>query len=271
MDGSGPLVQQLAVERWGQGRPVLLLHGIGASSRYWHRLRAVSSGYRAVAPDLLGFGSSPRPLDIGYDVHDHLAALLPLMRADTVIVAHSTGAVLAAAIAASRPDLVTAMLLVGAPVYQDVADAQREVSRLGFLARVTASGSRLGRLSGVVLHSLVKPVSPWLPSDLPKEVVEDFWKHSWTSYSRTLRRVVVGHPIVPDLMNMAVPCTLLYGRSDRTASTGPLPELLHRNPLLRHVQVDGGHHLPAQAPRVVADALGQMLGQPPRPKTSSGA
>lgn len=267
----GSVVQQLAVERWGEGRPVLLLHGIGASSRYWHQLRAVSSGYRAVVPDLLGFGSSPRPPDVDYDVHDHLAALLPLMRTDTVVVAHSTGAVLAAAIATSRPDLVTAMLLVGAPVYQDVADAQREVRRLGFLAHVTASGSRIGRLSGVALHSLVRPVSPWLPSDLPKEVVEDFWKHSWTSYSRTLRQVVVGHPIVRDLTDISVPCTLLYGRSDRTASTGPLPELLHRNSLLRHLQVEGGHHLPAQAPKVVADALGQVLGQLPRPEKGSKA
>lgn len=101
------------MDRWGDGPPVLLVHGIGGSARYWRPLAEVSTGYRATAPDLLGFGRSPRPDDSAYDVGDPLDALLPLVAPGSVVVAHSTGAVLAAALATARPDLVSALLLVG--------------------------------------------------------------------------------------------------------------------------------------------------------------
>jgi pimeloyl-ACP methyl ester carboxylesterase len=238
---------------------VLLLHGIGGSSRYWRPLAEVSGGYRATAPDLLGFGRSPKPEHSTYDVQEHLATLLPLVEPGSVVVAHSTGAVLAAALAAARPDLVSALLLVGAPLYADVPSARREVRRLGLLAQVTASGEVAGRLAELVLHGMVQPLSRWLPLRLPTEVVEDFWRHSWASYSRTLRRVVVGHPAVPDLERLSVPCTLLYGAQDTTVSRQPLTALLASNSALRHVEVAGGHHLPVQDPRALADVLEQVL------------
>jgi pimeloyl-ACP methyl ester carboxylesterase len=250
---------ELAVDRWGDGPPVLLLHGIGGSARYWRPLAEVSGGYRATAPDLLGFGRSPKPDHSAYDVQDHLCTLLPLVEPGSVVVAHSTGAVLAAALAAARPDLVSALLLVGAPLYADLPSARTEVRRLGFLARVTASGEVAGRLAMVLMHGLIQPLSPWLPLGLPTEVVEDFWRHSWTSYSRTLRRVVVGHPAVPDLERLSMPCTLLYGARDTTASRQPLAALVAGNCALRHVEAAGGHHLPVQDPRSVADVLEQVL------------
>jgi pimeloyl-ACP methyl ester carboxylesterase len=254
----------LFVERWGDdGPPVVLLHGIGGSSRYWHGLAAVAGGYRATAPDLLGFGRSPRPDQARYDVEEHLAHLEPLIAPGSVVVAHSTGAVLAAALAVRRPDLVKALLLIGAPLCADVPEARREVRRLGLLARVTAAGEMLGRLTMIVLHTLVQPLSRWLPLGLPREVVEDFWKHSWRSYSRTLRRVVVGHPSVPDLEQLAVPCTLLYGADDSVASRNRLAELLRRNARLTHLTVPGTHHLPVRQPERVADALSQLLGRLP--------
>lgn len=254
-----PAAPELAVERWGAGPPVLLLHGIGGSARYWRPLAEVSTGYRAVAPDLLGFGRSPRPEDRPYDVDAHLEALLPLVARGSVVLAHSTGAVLAAALAARRPDLVRALLLVGAPLYADVASARREVRKLGALARFTASGEVAGRVAMVLLHTLVRPLSALLPLGLPPAVVQDFWEHSWTSYSRTLRQVVIDHPAVPDLAATDVPCTLVYGRTDRTASHAPLPGLLAANPALRAVELPGGHHLPAQDPARIAQLLTAQL------------
>ena len=55
------------MHRWGSGEPtVVFLHGLGASSRYWSKLGEISHNYQAIAPDLLGFGRSPKP-DIRYD------------------------------------------------------------------------------------------------------------------------------------------------------------------------------------------------------------
>lgn len=244
---------------WGHGRPVLFLHGIGGSGRYWRSLARVSHGYSAAAPDLLGFGQSPRPADSAYDVDAHLGAILPVAPPRSVVVAHSTGAILALALASRHPDRVEELLLIGAPLYEDVAQARRQVRQLGPLARVTASGEVAGRAAMVVLHGLVKPVSRLLPTGPPREVVEDFWQHSWTSYSRTLRNVVIGHPAVPLISSLRMPCTLLYGVDDSTASRPSSQRLRQLNRRLRVLQVSGGHHVAVQDPHVVAEALREVL------------
>lgn len=75
--GSAVSGDSLFVARWGHGPDVVFLHGLGASSsRYWEPLAAASSGCRATAPDLLGFGRSPSPPEGSYDVDCHLGALM---------------------------------------------------------------------------------------------------------------------------------------------------------------------------------------------------
>ena len=257
------MAPQLCTRTWGHGRPVLFLHGIGGSGRYWQPLAQVSRGYNAVAPDLLGFGRSPWPADSAYDVDAHLDALLPVAPPRSVVVAHSTGAVLAMALATRHPDRVEKLMLIGAPLYEDPAQARREVRRLGTLARVTASGEVAGRAAMVVLHGLVQPFSRLLPMGLPHDVVDDFWRHSWTSYSRTLRNVVVGSPAVPLISTLRMPCTLLYGAEDSTAYRPSTQRLRQLNPQLRVLTTNGGHHVAVQEPAAVAHALSGVLADPP--------
>ena len=242
---------------------MLFLHGIGGSGRYWQPLAEVSGGYTGVAPDLLGFGRSPWPADSTYDVDAHLEALLPVAPTRSVVVAHSTGALLAVALAARHPDRVETLMLIGAPLYEDLAQARREVRRLGPLARVTASGEVAGRAAMVVLHGLVQPLTRLLPLGLPEPVVEDFWRHSWTSYSRTLRSVVIGCPVAPLLAALTMPCTLLYGTDDTTAYRPPTHRLDQLNSRLRVLEIAGGHHVAVQDPAVVAEALSDVLTIPP--------
>jgi len=55
---------RVALTRHGEGKPVLLLHGIypGASSFEWrHVVPALAEHHRVIAVDLLGFGRSDRP------------------------------------------------------------------------------------------------------------------------------------------------------------------------------------------------------------------
>src|SRR6201999_314218 len=47
---------------WGEGRPLLLLHGGAGSWRHWIRnLEALNPGRRILAPDLPGLGESAAP------------------------------------------------------------------------------------------------------------------------------------------------------------------------------------------------------------------
>ena len=55
--------------RAGSGEPVVLLHGLGASSYSWRfAVPALADRFDVIAPDLPGFGRSDKPWDHDYSV-----------------------------------------------------------------------------------------------------------------------------------------------------------------------------------------------------------
>lgn len=67
----------LSVKRLGQGRPVLLLHGLFSSAqvnwiRFGHARALANAGFEAIMPDLRGHGDSAKPHDPAAWPHDVL-------------------------------------------------------------------------------------------------------------------------------------------------------------------------------------------------------
>jgi pimeloyl-ACP methyl ester carboxylesterase len=186
----------------------MYVHGLGASSRYWSVLADHTPAHAGIAPDLLGFGRSPKPPGSTYDVAAHLERLLPIVPADAVLIGHSTGAILAGAVAHAAAGRVRVLLLLGLPAFPDEATARREVGRLGTMARLTASGSWAAEavcMTMCTLRPLLIPIAPKLTRDVPAEVAGDFLRHTWASYSGTLRNVVLRHPAVDDPGELDLP------------------------------------------------------------------
>jgi len=261
---AGPVT--LAVRRWGSGPPVVFLHGLGASRRFWDLVADESDGYQGVAPDLLGFGRSPHPGHASYDVATHLAALEPLVADGAIVVGHSTGSILAAAFAAAHPEKVAALLLVSLPAYPDLAHARRDVAGLGAMARWTVNASPLGVISCWLMcrmRPLLLPVAPLVSRDVPASVTSDFLLHDWASYSGTLREVVVGHRVEPDLAAIAMPVMLLHGSDDHTAPLDDVEHLVERlrqqGRLVELRIIETDHLLPVRVPAAVAAALLDLL------------
>lgn len=246
---------------------MLLVHGLGASAHYWDNVLAAVHGHEVIAPDLLGFGRSPAPPDVTYDVACHLTGLEQFVADGMVVVGHSTGALLAAALAAAHPQEVRGLLLVGLPAFPDAATARAEVGRLGMLARLTVEERLAGRLLCNAMCRL-RPVAiaaaPLLVRGLPREVAADGARHTWSSYSRTLRHVVIAHRVSGDLHHVAAPITVLHGREDRTAPLHHVHELVDElRSAGRNAQldvVDGDHHLPVRQPDLVAAAIAAAQG-----------
>jgi pimeloyl-ACP methyl ester carboxylesterase len=127
-----------AVQREGDGRPVVLLHGFPDSHELWrHQVPAlVDAGYQVIAPDLRGFGESSKPESVErYGVLELVGDVLGMLDALGVdrahIVGHDWGAALAWAMAAFVPDRVDHLvaLSVGHPsAFRDVGFAQRQKS-----------------------------------------------------------------------------------------------------------------------------------------------
>jgi pimeloyl-ACP methyl ester carboxylesterase len=94
----------------GEGRPLVLLHGITLSSLTWHyQLRDLSDRYRLLAVDHRGHGSS-KPGDGGWDLSrlalDVRELLEDLDLTDAVVVGHSMGGMVALQYALDHPDSV---------------------------------------------------------------------------------------------------------------------------------------------------------------------
>lgn len=256
----------LFTEQWGSGPPVAFVHGLGASARYWEQLRDLSTGYHGVAADLLGFGRSPAPPDSNYDVDTHLAALSAVVPTGSLVVGHSTGALLASALAAHRPDLVRRLLLIGLPAFPDEGIARDEVGRLGLLARLTVKGNPLARLLCTAmceLRPLAIAVAPMVVRDLPPSIASDGALHTWPSYRGTLERVVVGYRPAPDLASSVAPVTFLHGDSDHTAPLafvrGLVADLAVERSGVELRVVPGDHHLAVRRPARVADVIAELV------------
>lgn len=108
---------RLHIAEAGSGPLVLLLHGFPEFWWSWrHQLVALAeAGYRAVAPDLRGYGASDKP-PRGYDVPTLAADLAGLVRAlgerEAVFVGHDWGGHLAWSVAAIHPHLVRKLAVV---------------------------------------------------------------------------------------------------------------------------------------------------------------
>ena len=106
----------------GRGPLVLLCHGFPESWCSWrHQLAALASaGYRAVAPDMRGYGGTDAPLDVAsYTMLHHVGDMTELVRAlgetQAVIVGHDWGAPVAWSAALLRPDIFRAVVGLSVP------------------------------------------------------------------------------------------------------------------------------------------------------------
>jgi len=98
---------------------VAFLHGSSDSSQCWEPLIRAMPGIRALAIDARGHGESDLPAEpLSYSVlRDDAALVLSSQPGEggVVVVGHSLGAMSAAYLAASRPDLVRAVVLEDPP------------------------------------------------------------------------------------------------------------------------------------------------------------
>ena len=254
------------------GPPILLLHGLVGSGRYWGgAYDRLADTHRLIVADLLGFGRSPKP-PTGYGPDDHARAVIGCLDAlqidePVVIGAHSLGSLVAIRLADTFPDRVSAVVAFGPPIYPDPATARRRVARTGAMARLfVASPFAHAACRWVCDHrALAARLSVWSHPQLPAPVAADGVAHTWASYSETLQRMILAAEAHRWLDDIAIPVHLVAGRSDRIVDLSFLSALA-----ASHARVDldvwpGRHDLPlAQPERCAAliEAVGAALAEP---------
>lgn len=107
----------------GQGPAVLLCHGFPETSHSWHKQIPVlaAAGYRAIAPDLRGYGESSCPTSsdeyTAFHIVGDLIALMDALSVEhAVVVGSDWGATIAWQMALMRPDRVRGVIALGVPM-----------------------------------------------------------------------------------------------------------------------------------------------------------
>jgi len=229
----------IAYEQLGSGRPLLLVHGLGATRAIWEPLHAVLAPQRQlIAIDLPGFGESP-PLSVRPDpaaLARAVAALLDrLGLAQVDVVGNSLGGWVAFELALlGRASSVTAIAPAGlwrgrlAPR----AGLGRRLARLALPALEGLALSPHGRrllLAGVVGNPAVVP-----PRQARQLVRAYLTAPGYGSANAAMRAGSFAK-----LAELAVPVTLIWPTRDRLVRR---PRKLPEN--VRSVELEGAGHLP---------------------------
>jgi haloalkane dehalogenase len=133
----------------GEGDPILLLHGEPTSSFLWRAIIPQLPG-RKVAPDLIGFGESDKPEDVGWYSYDrHVASVTQLVDSldlrDLTLVVHDWGGPIGLRWAVEHPDRVARLVVLNTGVGGGRAPSE---TWLRFRTAVRSAGGALdiGRL-----------------------------------------------------------------------------------------------------------------------------
>ncbi|WP_181320019.1 alpha/beta fold hydrolase [Saccharothrix carnea] len=210
--------------------PVLLVHGMVASTRYLAPTMARLARDRAVvAPDLPGVGNTPRsgPPASMYDDAEVLGGVLAAGAGPAFVVAHSGGCHSATELALRNPDLIRYLVLVSPPQNR------------------RAPSAIIARWTWAMAHE-----PPSLVRDLLREGLRCGPRMVWAAF-----RDLCTYRLEAALPQVRCPVLVVRGTKDPLLSRTWAAHLAGLARDGRHVEVRGGHSLPYTAPEHLVETV----------------
>lgn len=123
----------------GEGRPLVLLHGLGSNSLSWlMTIPAFSKQFRVIAIDHIGHGRSDKPA-LAYrvtDFVDYIEEFLSYLNLSNVdLVGNSLGGWIGARLALKRPELIEKLVLVGSAGLEPWPELREKLENTKFAPR----------------------------------------------------------------------------------------------------------------------------------------
>ena len=227
----------------GSGPAVLMLHGIGGGHlSFAPQVETLaSSGYRAVAWDMPGYGHSApiEPYTFKGLAASCIALIESLKCGDVTLVGHSMGGMVAQEVVARRPELVSKLVLAGtsSSFGKPDGDWQR-----GFIAERTApldAGQTMAELAAQLVPVMTGPAA--LPEGL-KLARHCMGLVNPSTYRRALEALVTFDRRA-NLPNIAVPTLLIAGEHDRNAPPAVMKKMAGSISGSTYIELAGVGHL----------------------------
>jgi pimeloyl-ACP methyl ester carboxylesterase len=253
---------------WGEGPPLLFVHGLGDSCRsFIMPISRLSAHFRCIAYDLpSGDGDRARIRRYGHDalVADVWALLDHLGVRQSYILGSSFGSTIVLKALQARPECLPRGILQGGLAYRPLRRAEYW---LAFWGRFLP-----GRMAGLPLREkvLLKSAGGF------KEMFPDIWEHfldcsgrarlsAFASQAYLLHRLDL-RPILPTIRQ---PLLLICGAQDRVVPRVHEEILLQGLPNAGRVVLEGCGHMPSYThPDILAEVIRQFLTPLPEPRPS---
>jgi len=140
---------RLAYRDQGKGKPVLLLHGFGASSYTWRHVEPAltASSHRVLTLDLKGFGLSDKPFDDSYSMFDQAALVSQFIDQlglkEVSVVGHSLGGGVALVLALDKNPAkrkrIAKLVLIDSVAYSQNIPIAFNILRTPILGKIGSS------------------------------------------------------------------------------------------------------------------------------------
>jgi pimeloyl-ACP methyl ester carboxylesterase len=241
---------------YGEGPPVVFLHGLGGSANVWHGvMQAMKQHHHCIAPDLRGHGRSQGRGKFSIEgwAKDIQKLIRHLELPAVTLVGHSMGTLVAQHLAQTSPETCDQLVLVGGISYfqPPTADAYRERADL-----VEKDG--MDPLVDAWLEGAVSPQSHAVHSGMVGLLREMFLRNEPQSYAKACRALADAPKIRRD--EIGQPTLVVTGAHDRSTPLAMAEELKSSIPVSRvKVIPDVGHWSPVESPGAVAATILEFL------------
>jgi cis-3-alkyl-4-acyloxetan-2-one decarboxylase len=245
----------------GSGTPIVLLHGMAGSIRYWNNfVPYIQKGHRIIAIDLLGFGHSPMPKNTTYTYETHIKSIMDTLQHIGVekpfnLIGHSMGALIALRLAARHAAQIEQLILIAMPLYTSSEQAHKALTKSSKLKEWAYYGTSSKILCTVWCYCL-RPISsrlaPKYLTHLTAEAAKDSVLHTWKSYSESLHNIIEHQHISHDMHSFNKPVTLVYGEGDMPKEISSLKSYSEKYKLML---LPGTHQVINECPQKIADLL----------------
>jgi pimeloyl-ACP methyl ester carboxylesterase len=248
---------------WGQGPPLVFIHGVSDSSRaFIQPISRLSAHFRCIAYDQAGMkGDGSR---FGRYRHEDLVAdlwaLLDHLRIErSYVLGSSFGAMITLAAMRQRPERIPRAILQGGLVYRPLRRMERILARIGSWLP--------GRMKSVPLRRRVaEVVNKHAFAGQPESVWQYFLENCGRTPIATFARqglIISQLDLRPLLGEVRQPVLLLWGERDRVAGPVHQQMLLEGLPSVGRATLEGCGHVPAYShPEVMAEAVRVFLTPP---------
>ena len=234
----------------GQGEPVVLIHGLNASTfSFRYTIPELAQSYRVVALDLQGFGYSERPAGADYSLTalaEQVARVMERLNIErATVVGHSMGGAVAMRLAIGFPERVARLVLVNSATDRLL----RRGLRLSRLIQPCMPIAALFALQRRAFRRRALRRAVHDPAHVTPEVVEgSFRPRRVKGTLRALGAWLVDRgrdePLAPE--RIAQPTLVLWGEHDRLLPLAEGEELARAIPNARLLLVPSSGHLPLE-------------------------